>query len=191
MSNLARPYQKARVTSSTSTTFPTRVPTVTEPTTVAPASATSQEVIDFTQGGNGPVPRAIMVTPFGNSADNDAFDIQVLGWRRVGTDPNLTLWVPVILASFRCTMSTSVGVAGSPVGASDRFTDTITVLSEPVMTALTQPLGTVKVYSPTTNVPGWFLLPIEGVEKIELIFANNVNTPTKNALVSFLYEEDS
>lgn len=189
MMNLARPFQKARQTNSTDTTSPSRVPTVVEPITVSPSSATSQEVIDFIEGGTGPIPFAAFIIPYGLGADNDAFSLSVIGWKKIGTDPNLTLWVPFLLGSYSTIISASVGVAGSPVINTERFADTITIVTEPTQTADVTRSGTTQIYSPTNNTPGWIRVPLRGCSKLELTFANVTNTPTKNALVSFLHDE--
>lgn len=189
--NLASPFQKARRLSSADTTFPSRVPTVTEPMSAATATTTSQEVIEFVQGqgGNGPIPFAMFVMPFGLGAALDAFAVRCIGWKRIGSDPNLTLWVPFILGTFGTVLGTTTGVAGAPVINTEKFADTITIVNEPTITADVTREGTTKIFSPTGNLPGWFYVPLRGCEKIELCFQNTTNTPTKNALVSFIYDE--
>lgn len=187
--NLARPFQKARQFNSTDTTFPVRAPQVTPLVQDAAASGLVQEVFSFVEGGNGPVPFAAFIVPYGLGAALDAFDMRVIGWKKIGTDPNLTLRVPFILGSYTCTLCTAVGVAGSPVLATEHFCDTITIISEPTVTADVTRGGTTHVYSPTGNLLAWVRVPLRGCEQIEVTFANRTNTPTKNALVSFLHDE--
>lgn len=187
--NLARPFQKARQFNSTDTTFPVRIPTVTPLIQDAATTGTAQEVFAFIEGGSGPIPFAAFIMPYGLGAALDAFDMRVIGWKKIGSDPNLRLIVPFILASFTCTLCTAVGVAGSPVLNTEHFCDTITTLSEPTLTADVTRQGTAHIYSPTGNLLAWVRVPLRGCEAVEVTFANRTNTPTKNALVSYLHDE--
>lgn len=185
MEGLARPMTKARATNATNTTFPARIPQSAEPKTDG-TGATSTSVIELAnEGGGGVIPWGIRLVLFGVGSDNDAFDCKVSGIFRLGSDP-LDLWVYTTLATIRGTLGTSVGVAGTPMTASERFADTLSVIAEATVTADVTRGGTLELFSPADNSIAWVEVPLRGCEKVELTFADNVNTPTKNALYSLL-----
>lgn len=179
---ISRLFRKALTTNSTSSSFPSKIPTVTEPT--------NDGVIDFRRGGaNNSVPQFMQVLPYGLGSDEDAFSLRILGWRHIGEGPPqgspTWLWVPVILAELTCTLGTAAGIAGAQVLNTELFADTLTIVSEPTITAATTRQGTVDMMSPANNTPAWFSLALDGHEKIEFVFDQTTNTPTMNALVSF------
>jgi hypothetical protein len=182
---LGRPFRKALSANSNDSSFASRVPTVVEPT--------SDGVVNLAWPHGGTVPQSLLVLPYGLGSDNDAFDLRVIGWRHIGAvgqGPALAaLWVPTILVEVTCTISAAVGVAGSPVLNTERFADTITVKSagfEPTYTADTTRAGSVRIFSPTNDLVGWFVLALDGLEKIEFTFDQTTNTPTMNALIALL-----
>lgn len=156
--------QRVRATSSTDSTFPSKVPTGTAPT--------GDGVIGdpIVQGA----PSWVQIVPFGDGADNATFDLRVIGWKV----SDLGLWVPTILAQAACTLSAAVGVASTEVLATQRFADTIT---------LTQVQANVdsKLSSPTGDLVASFQVETRGSALIEVIF--DLGTATgANALVSWV-----
>jgi len=156
--------QRVRATSSTDSTFPSKVPTATAPT--------GDGVIGdpIVQGA----PSWVQIVPFGDGADNATFDLRVIGWKV----SDLGLWVPTILAQAACTLSAAVGVASTEVLATQRFADTIT---------LTQVQANVdsKLSSPTGDLVASFQVETRGSALIEVIF--DLGTATgANALVSWV-----
>lgn len=187
--SLARPYRKALAANSNDSSFPSRVPTIAEPT--------GDGVIDLgwqrPSISGGTVPQYMQVLPYGLGSDNDAFDMRVIGWRHVGStspqEATRALWVPTVMVEVTCTISAAVGVAGSQVLNTERFADTITVKAagwEPTYTADTTRAGSVLIFSPVNDVVAWFKVLLDGYEKVEFTFDQTTNTPTMNALIAFL-----
>lgn len=185
---LARPYRKALTTNDNSSSFASKIPTLTEPV--------NDGVIDLgwfrsNVAAGGTVPQTMRVLPYGLGSDNDVFDMRVISWRHVGTPgyPPAGLWVPTIEVAVTCTISAAVGVAASPVLNTERFADTITIKSagfEPTYTADTTRAGTVRVFSAASDLIAWFELLLCGAEKVEFTFDQTTGSPTMNALVTFL-----
>lgn len=188
MGCLSQPFRKARSTNATDTSFPSKVPTITEPS--------GGGVLDLTEGGQGLVPESLVVLPFGTGDDNDVFDMRVIGWRRIvgGPNPGDILWVPCIIAQVTATLSAAVGVAGAPVVATERFADTLAVTVEGVtrdgeLTAADAETftssGTTVITSPANDTPAFFEVCVKGFEKIEFTFDTTTGDPTgANALVA-------
>lgn len=180
---ISRQHQKALTTNSNASSFASKVPTVTEPT--------NDGVIDLRHGAvNAAIPQFMVVLPYGLGSDNDVFSLRVIGWRHIGEAPPqgspTWLWVPTVLAEVSCTISAAVGVAGARVLNTERFADTITIVSEPTITAATTRQGSILVYSPANDTVAWFELSLDGQEKVEFTFDQTTNTPTMNCLVSFI-----
>lgn len=188
---LNRPFRKARSVNATNTSFASKVATTTEPLGDA-GTATGASVIQVANnnGSGGLTPCHLLVLPYGTGDANDVFDLRVIGWRRIGSGqaPH-TLWVPSILAGLTCTLGAGTGVAGSPVVATEKLVDTITVTAgmEPTITADTTNQGTLIISSPAGDLTAWALVPLYGVEKVELTFDMTTGDPTNaNALVAFV-----
>jgi hypothetical protein len=168
---LSRPFRKALTTNANSSSFPSKVPTITEPT--------NDGVIDLKNVGL-TIPQKMLVLPYGLGSDNDVFDLRVIAWRLVGV-----LWVPYLLGKFTCTISAAVGVAGADVLNTERFADTITVGNEPTVTADVTRQGTVQVMSPTGDLVAYLIIELNGAAKVEFIFDQTTGTPTTNCLIAF------
>lgn len=164
MTSYVSKLSRVRATSSTDSTFPSKVPTVTAPS--------GDGVIGdpIVQGA----PDWVQVIPFGDGADNATFDLRVIGWKV----SDLGLWVPTILAQAACTLSAAVGVASTEVLATQRFVDTMT---------LTQVLTNVdsKLSSPTGDQVASFQVETRGCALIEITFDLGSATGA-NALVSWV-----
>ena len=185
-----RPWRKALATDSTASGFASKIPTITEPT--------GNGVIQLAESGspNGIVAGTIKLVPYATGSDNDAFDMRVIGWNRIGSGEAFntvkTLWFPVILGQFSCTISAALGVAAAAIINTERFCDTITVAAtgqlkstdtDSVGAAST---GTTFVISPTNDLIGMIVMPLWATEKIEITFDQTTNTPSMNCLYSLL-----
>lgn len=181
LDQLSRPFAKAWAANANTSSFASKIPTITEPT--------NDGVVNLTAGysAGGITPITMMVLPYGLGADEDAFDMRIIGWRHIGpAAPAIPLWVPTILGQFSCTLGTAAGVAGAPVLNTELFADTITVGSEPTITADVTRFGTVRVYSPTANLVAYLIIQVYGCEKVEFSFDQTTNTPTMNCLIALL-----
>jgi hypothetical protein len=171
-------FRRVRRTNSTETSFASRVPTATEPKSAASATATSQEVTDLlTQGSaNGGVQTRGLFVFFGAGTEDTTFSARVIGWRVIGSDPEADLWVPVVLAEFACTLSATVGVAGTPCVATDRFVDTITLVTG-------NDDVSVDFVSPTADEIAHAVVDLKGFAKVEVSF-DLTGATDANALVA-------
>lgn len=163
----------ALATNATDNSFPSRIPTTTEPTGDGVLSVPNPGQVS---------PTNAMIVPFGVGSDNHTFDLRVIGWRKVTGSGLTSLWVPVVLGQFACTLSTAVGVANTPVSASNRFADTIsrTLGIENVADQVVSPAG-----ASLDNLVGHILMDVKGFSKIELNF--DVGTAASgNALVAWM-----
>lgn len=184
-----RPYKKAASANVNSSAFPSRIPTITEPT----GGAVVDIAKDFLW-----VPQEMMVLPYGLGNNDDVFDMKIIGWRHIGVvgAGNQWLWLPTTIAVFTCTISSTIpGVTLAPVIATEFFADTIVMKS-----AITQPLKTdqnatpatqfrgddVVIYSPADNTLAWIRIQLLGFEKVEFTFDQTTGTPTMNCLVTFM-----
>ena len=189
------PLERAFETNSTASSFTSLIPTVTEPAGVRVGETGAAGVFNLLPDGKGLVPDKALVSFFGAGNDNDTFDARLVGWDRIGSHPTSTLWVPRILASFSCTVSQMVGIAGSKVINTDRFVDTITlnaVAGDPVFPDIdgggnAASGGTVQIFSPANNLMAYVSVPILGCEKLQFIF-DSTGATNANALFRFLRE---
>jgi hypothetical protein len=153
------PFGELLATNSTDTAFTANAATATEPTGAG--------IIDLGARPNG-MPNTLLLVPFGAGAGDTTFDMRVTGWAYVGT-----LWVPVVLAEFNCTLGTATGVAGQPVANTDQFVDTITLA-----TAHAGSNGvSVSVVSPAGNLVAHALVDCKGFGKIEIEFDPGPRVP--------------
>jgi len=187
---LARPWRRFRSVNSSSADFPA-LAAQRDLALGDAGTAAGRAVLDLCagSGGNGPVPTLLQLMPFGNGADNDAFSLKVVGWRRVVPveAASRQLWVPLELAVVACTLSTQVGLAGAAVTDADRFADTIAITREATVTADTTREGTVWLWSPGSNLGAAVVsVPVAGFEAVELQFDQTTGTPTMNALYALL-----
>jgi hypothetical protein len=192
----ARPWSRFRFTNDTSTSSvwggTTKPITVTEPVgTDAPSgSGTARSVITLVPRMGGEVPNAIQILPFGTGSSGDQFGLYLIGWRRcVPVDTNAQeTWIGSALTKITCTLTGIQGpTAVSQITSSENICDTISIGQESTFTAVTTRDGLDALYSPADSVgPAWIMIPLYGVEKIELIKYNVTNTPAGNALFTLL-----
>lgn len=173
----SRPLQRALTTNSSASSFASKVYTVTEPTNDGVLNLTFNKTL---------VPSRILLIPIGLGADDDAFSVRIIGWHKVTKAAVTTGWVPTIIAELGVVVGTAVGVAASAVLNTERFPDTITIVSEGTTTADTTRRGTVELHSPGSNLIGHAIVPIGGFEKIEFTFDQTTGTPTMNVLYAYL-----
>ena len=159
---------------STDATFPSKIPTATEPTgTGVIEMATPNSIIT----SNG-----IRVMPYGTGAENTTFSLRVIGWSKIDANPfdiNKTLWIPVVLCELLCTLSTVVGVATKCIVATERFADTLAVTTGSTGVTL-------DAVSPTGNVAAHALVDTKGHRKIEITFTTGGSATDMNCLVAKL-----
>lgn len=172
----ARPFQKAKSTNATDSSFPSKVPVHAEPT--------NDGVHDLGIGGGGEVPSDAVIIPYSVGSENDTFNMRVIGWRRLSHGATL-LWIPSILADLACTLGAQTGVAATAVVATELFCDAITITTEPVITSDVTNSGTSARFSPANDLIAWVSVPLYGSEKIEFTFDMATGDPTSaNALFS-------
>jgi hypothetical protein len=178
-----------RGTNTTDTSFPSRIPTITEPTGLGDAAAqTTSAVIPLTPGngaslGSTQSNRALII-PFGAGADDTTFDMRVYGWfsvkgRTGGDNASKRLWIPVLLGEFNCTLSTQVGVANSWLATTDRLCDTIAIAS----TSANQGVS-IDVVSDANNTGAHLVIDLKAAQKLEVTF-DMTGATNANALVGF------
>jgi hypothetical protein len=69
----------------------------------------------------------ITILPIGTDANNEAYDMKVIAWRKFTAAPSTTpVYVPVTIFTATCTLGAATGVSGSDLGNDNVFADTIT-----------------------------------------------------------------
>lgn len=177
--DLHRTAARALTTNSSASSFASKVYTVTEPS--------GNGIVELIRDGGGLVPQRVKLWPIGLGSENDAFSLRIIGWEKIGQGAApATGWIPTIVAELACIVGTAVGVASSPVLNTERFADTITIVTEPTITAATTRQGTVELTSPTNDLIAHAKVWIEGFHKLEFTFDQTTGTPTMNVLFAFL-----
>lgn len=166
LGNEQLPMQRWLTANSTDASLTAKIATATEPTGAG--------VVDLT----GRRYRKIRVMPFGVGSDNQTYTIRVIGWSQVGSTSSSTLiWVPSLLAAYTVQLCALVGVAGGAVLDTDRFSDTLTLVS----VQGTDAQGTTKVAPANDTSSAYFICELNGAQKVEVSFAQ-VTTTSANAL---------
>lgn len=166
---LGADFQKVRSVNCTDTSFPSKVPTNTEPTGDA-GTAGGASVIDLSQG-NIAVHNGVALIPYGLGDENDVFAMRIIGWKRVGTVAATLLWIPVTLAELTCTMGTSVGVAAMTILNTERFCDTIVLVTG-------NDDVSIDIVSPADNTIAHVMMDVKGFKKLEVCFDMTTGSPT-------------
>lgn len=176
----ARAFSKYTAANSTSADFTAPVDTF-----VPPSGG-----IDLTvSGGTGEVPCELVVIPYGLGNDNDTFSLRLIGWTRIRPQIADGRWqfVPNILAEFACTLSQEVGLSGGVVLNTERYCDTITIVTEATKTADVTRMGSVFVTAPGADLKAHLRMKIQGVEYITADFdQTGGTTPSMNFLYRLL-----
>lgn len=159
-------WQKWLSANDASTSFASRIPTATKPTTniVERVGSITENMIELVF--------------FGAGSDDQTLDVRLIGWNRTNTSETTAIWVPTPIAQFSCTLSTAVGVAGLDVVATDRFADTITG-------ATWNPTSGVEIVSPTGNIIAHVLVDVKGSDILQLDF-DSTGATNGNALYRWL-----
>lgn len=163
-------YFRALAANSTASSFAAKTPTATAPSGAGVFSLDQQSYAK------------LRASPYGAGTDGQTFSVRVVGWKPV---PNLTagefLWVPTILTEYACTLSAFVGVAGQVIDENQRFADTLALVAN---VGGTDGQNTTK-YSPANDTPGWFVVDLQGSEKIEFLF-DMTGATSGNAVCHYL-----
>jgi hypothetical protein len=106
--------------------------------------------------------------------------VRLIGWRKLGSDPATQLWIPVVLAELACTACAVTGVAGKLIVATERFCDTITLVTG-------NDDISIDIVSPTGDVIAHALADIKGFSKLEITFDSTAaGTTAMNCLYAFV-----
>jgi hypothetical protein len=156
---LSSSFARTHATNATDSGFPSRVPTVTEPS--------GDGVIDLCKLETGLAQNLLLLVPYGVASDNHTFDLRVIGWRklpvRAAVAQTLTpVWVPHLLYQFAFTHGGIVGVANSTVLATERFCDTVTKTYGPD--------GGCTLYTNAADLIAGVLVDVIGNQKVEVTF---------------------
>ena len=143
---------RAMTTNSTSTVFGSIINQAARPSTIDGTTAVFDPSQDRVVDNNHTV-----IYPIGTGDDNATLHMNLWGWRRFieSPDANTEIWKPIFIGLFSMTLSTSIGVAGTPQLATERDVDTIIASNN-------NSLIVVNVHSPTDNTPGFILLDTIG-----------------------------
>ncbi len=162
-------FAKTHATDAADTSFPSKVPTLTTPS--------GDGVIDMGYKGS-VTSNGLNLLIIGTGA-NDAVitGMRVISWRRVpGAALGLQdLWVPSILAEFAAVLGNIPGIAGTNVGSTYFFADTITLVTGNANVSN-------EIISPTGNVVASIVLDAKGAEKVEITFDLGANATGANCL---------
>ena len=161
-------FQKVRSVSCTDTSFPSKIPTATEPTGDG-GTAGSASIVELGQG-NIATQNKIIVTPYGLGDDNDVFAMRIIGWRKIGTG-STALWIPVTLAELTCTMCAVVGVVGQTILDTEHFCDTLVLVTG-------NDDVSIDIVSPANDTLAHAVLDVKGFRKIEVCFDMTTGNPT-------------
>lgn len=162
---------KARATNSTDGSFPSRVPTVTAPTS-NDGTITIQSY-----------PVWLAIVPYGTGSATNTFNVRVIGWRQYGSTGSTAgvLWVPTPLLEFAVTLGTTTGVAATEVLNTELFA---TTLGDP-----TTGIGNLGVncqqITPGDNSISHYMFDTHGSSVIEVLF-DMVTATSGNALVTMI-----
>lgn len=119
---LCTDYALTHATDATDATFPSKIPTVTEPT--------GDGVIDL--GGRPSVPNGLRLLPIGTGANNAVLTgMRVIGWSPLKVPNKKTLWIPCLLVEIAAVFGNVTGVASvsAALGSTYFFMDTITLVT--------------------------------------------------------------
>jgi hypothetical protein len=118
----AHPLRRALVDNTANTTFPTTIPTATEPSGAGVFDLLSAEL------GLGSaifVPAHVQIVPFAEATDDQTFDMRLWGWSKVAAT---ALYVPQLIVELAVTLGTNDGTA---IDTDVLMADTIAVTDGP------------------------------------------------------------
>lgn len=169
--------QKIRPINSADTSFGSRVPTVTQP------SGTGVFAIGQNLG-----PQRLKLIPYGVGDDNDVFAMRIIGWSRTVEAP--TIWIPCVIGELTCTMGGIVGVAGASIVDTERFCDTIAVVSQGKTSdtdggGAAASSGQIELFSNANDLVAFAVIAVNGYQMVELTFDMTTGNPTNaNCLIA-------
>lgn len=172
LDTLCGPLQKfLKTADSTDTSFPSKIPTLTEPV--------GNGVLELGQFGavsqNG-----VVLLPYATAGNNDTFSIRLIGWRKIGTAPDVAMWIPVVLCELACICCAATGVTGGAILATERFVDSLTIVTGNANVSI-------DVVSPLGDVIAHAVADTKGCQKIEATFDSTAAGATAmNCLVALV-----
>jgi hypothetical protein len=187
---------------STAASFVSRIPTTTKPPANAVAASGLAVIGDGviavgTEGSYAPI--CLQLVGIGQAATN-TFKTNVYGWldtSQFGNAENglaaaptnpVSLWTPILLATYTWTLGTASGVANSDIGASEVFATSVLQTYGPVYgTGPAQSMqiayaGGGQIYSPGSNAIAMVELLTEGFSYLEVTFNMNSSASSANCL---------
>jgi hypothetical protein len=171
----ANPWRKARLAGFTGTTFPSRIPTVTEPS--------GEGVVDLTNEVVGGVSQNLVeFIPYAQTGGTNPFSCRAIGWSCLQTSglspvtPETNLWIPVVLCELLCESSSTTGVGSKAtakaVRAAEFFAGGISVVG-----TTANPGSDVNVTSPaSTGLIANAVVDLVGFQKLEFTFSSPLAT---------------
>lgn len=156
MTMTAYPFRQARSVNATATSLTSKTPTATKPS--------GEGVIDLFNAAYGIatntyMPDFMQLVPYGTDADNEQFDMRVVGWNRTAISGVSELWIPQLLLQSVVTMG---NIAATAIGANHFMADTMTIAEGD---------SSEKVISSADDTPASVLLNLRGCELIEILFS--------------------
>lgn len=181
-----QPWKRMMATSSTEASFPSLIPTTTQPSGDGvhfPSGAPTIAAGTFARSPSMVTEQNIGCVFFGTTDDDQTFKARLTGWKQTpGLDSSLaSLWVPVTLFEVTCTLSTMIGIAASDVVNTNRFVDTITLTAAYGTTVPGDP-NTLAVVSPGSNLMAHLVCPIKGFGAFQFTFDRNSSAAACNGL---------
>lgn len=156
----------------TSATYPSRIPTLTEPTVtnnpglveLSPKLITGNQILFF---------------PFGQGAASDTFNVQLLGWKQTQVLDTIVLWVPFVLCELTVTLGTTTGVAGTPAVVADLFANNLAIVTgnENI---------DIELVIPGNNQLAYAMIDLKGNALVEFIVDLDSSATAANGLICLL-----
>lgn len=120
----------------------------------------------------------LQIVPFGVGSNTNTFLLSIFGWdfiRNPSQQVNAQ-WTAWLLASFTCTLSSSItGIAGGAIPATSYYCDTISLNKGNANVSN-------EIISPTGGVKASITLDAKGARYVQLSFAMNASATSANAL---------
>lgn len=161
MTATAYPFRSVRASNLTGVSA---LPACPVPTTTKPSGAGIIDLFDGDYGlaTNTYMPKFVQLQPYGTDANDEQFEMRVLGWSKTAGDiGNITAesWVPQLLVKVTVTMG---NIAAAIYGTNHFLADTIVVDKGD---------GDASVISPADDTPASILLHTRGCELLQFDFS--------------------
>ena len=174
----ARPATRWCTTNLNTSSFGALAATITKPS--------GNGILELTSIRTGAVPCRMKLAFVGVGSDNDVYSARFTGWVRIGTAETGALWLPFPFLEVAATLGTLAGLGTEIVPSTERFADTITIVTERTLTSDVTREGTVEVYSPANNTIAHIIVEPGDFELIQVQEDQTTGTPTANVLVSLM-----